>query len=243
MSPIPLELLPNQSILIGLTYLNDQEEVVKQEQVLGSIISVDLKDDSFPTIELLASDGETWFLPLHLPSLMLAPRGEYILRSNGEKVVDPDLIATWTIYSPADQNQPGGWEPNYAPFNNYSVPLHWDHTYRNDEAYLRQTIAMYGQDYLGKRVLVGISYYQKKGDAQELVKREQFLGKIIQVNYSKGINLELKNGEEYCLPPDITMLEPAEPMEYHLKSTGEVVINPDYLSVWTVTIPSDKQSK
>jgi hypothetical protein len=41
----------------------------------------------------------------------------------------------------------------------------------------------------------------------------------------------------YWLPPDLRGWKPAPPGEYRLKSTGEVVVDPDYLAAWTVVQP------
>jgi hypothetical protein len=42
-------------------------------------------------------------------------------------------------------------------------------------------------------------------------------------------------GSFYWLPPDGRAFEEAPPGEYRLRSTGEVVIDPDYLATWTIT--------
>ena len=38
----------------------------------------------------------------------------------------------------------------------------------------------------------------------------------------------------FNLPPDITAIEVAAKGEYYLKSTGEIVVNPDYVAIWTI---------
>ncbi|MFX0060574.1 MAG: hypothetical protein ACFFC7_00125 [Candidatus Hermodarchaeota archaeon] len=40
------------------------------------------------------------------------------------------------------------------------------------------------------------------------------------------------------LPPDLSAFQKAEPGDYRLRSTGEVVINPDFTVLWTVQPPS-----
>jgi len=42
------------------------------------------------------------------------------------------------------------------------------------------------------------------------------------------------------LPPEPEAYEPAPPGEYRLRSTGEVVVDPDYLTTWTVGSPADE---
>jgi hypothetical protein len=55
--------------------------------------------------------------------------------------------------------------------------------------------------------------------------------------------VQLSNGKKRWLPPDLSQLKPADPGNYRLKSTEEVVIDPDYLSVWTVyqKTPSERK--
>jgi hypothetical protein len=93
-----------------------------------------------------------------------------------------------------------------------------------------------GQSLIGKRVLVGLTY---RSHADEVLRTEQFHGKVIRVSKSEGIVLLVGDlNEERCLPPDLSRLEVASPGEYRLRSTGQAVLNPDYLATWTVRPPS-----
>jgi len=90
-------------------------------------------------------------------------------------------------------------------------------------------------DLLGATVLVGLTRRTPSGDEQE-----QFYGVVLSVNASRGITLRLegeRDGETYDLPPDLKAFDPAPPGEYRLRSTGEVVVDPDYLTSWTVDPP------
>ena len=42
------------------------------------------------------------------------------------------------------------------------------------------------------------------------------------------------NGEIEWLPPDLRAFKKARPGEYRLRSTGEVVLDPDYTTVLTI---------
>ena len=44
-------------------------------------------------------------------------------------------------------------------------------------------------------------------------------------------------GEEFTLPSKLDALEVAAAGEYHLKPSGAVVVNPDYLCVFTIMVP------
>lgn len=81
---------------------------------------------------------------------------------------------------------------------------------------------------IGKVLLVGITYNDKDGNVKE---RKQFWGTVTEADKRK-ILIEHKNGEIFSLPPDLSAIKPAPEGEYKLHSTGEVVVNPDFLSTW-----------
>jgi hypothetical protein len=87
--------------------------------------------------------------------------------------------------------------------------------------------------YIGKHLLAAITYLNDKG---EVVERVQLHGMITRVD-EMGIFFAQANGEEFSLPPDTDSLEPAKPGIWQLRSTGESVENPDFISSWTVNAP------
>jgi hypothetical protein len=92
---------------------------------------------------------------------------------------------------------------------------------------------------LGKYVLVGITYLDPSGD---LVRKSQMHGTIVAASESEGVGIELKGtrlGEMFCLPPDLRAFQPAPPGDYSLKSTKEIITDPDLLSTWTIKQPAD----
>jgi len=96
---------------------------------------------------------------------------------------------------------------------------------------------------IGKHVLIGISYMDEHDNVTDL---EQLHGIIRSAEESKGINIELlgdRLGEKYSLPPDLGVFRDANPGEYRLKSTGEVVVNPDLLCTWQVYTPPDENEE
>lgn len=88
---------------------------------------------------------------------------------------------------------------------------------------------------IGKRLLVGVTHRNRN---DEITGIEQFHGEIIRASWKEGIILRLSgSGEERWVSPDLSRLEPAEPGNYTLKGSGEVVVDPDFLSTWTVYPP------
>lgn len=80
-------------------------------------------------------------------------------------------------------------------------------------------------------------------DANEnLVNQFQFFGTVIRIS-EEGIGIEREDTSDiFTLPPDIRGFSIAEPGEYRLRSTGEVIVDPDILSTWTVHSSTDKRN-
>ena len=89
-----------------------------------------------------------------------------------------------------------------------------------------------GSEYVGKRLLIGISHRTHDG---HLIRQEQFHGLIVEAGQAEIVIERADTGERVSLPPE---LDAAGPGEYRLRSTGEVVVNPDYLAKWTITHPA-----
>ena len=91
-------------------------------------------------------------------------------------------------------------------------------------------------DLIGKVLLIGLTYYTHDNI---FIEQRQFWGTVIESN-KDTICIKQKNGELFRLPPDLRSTKPAPPGEYRLHSTGEIVIDPDYLSTWTVNKPPEE---
>ncbi len=89
---------------------------------------------------------------------------------------------------------------------------------------------------IGKTVLVAETIVVDGGDPVYV----QFHGRIESADPGHGFAIRrADNGELEWLPPDLRAYSPAEPGIYRLKSTGEEVIDPDFLSHWTVERPAE----
>lgn len=82
--------------------------------------------------------------------------------------------------------------------------------------------------YIGKHLLVGITYLEYDGT---FIEQKQAHAIIVKINESEGIVIKLHDsGLEYKLPPDLNSLNPAPKGEYRLHPTNEIVTDPDYLT-------------
>jgi hypothetical protein len=81
-------------IIIGITYLTVDGELEKQQQMHGHIVIAEGKKGFGIR---LAESREMCWLPPDLGAIKPAKPGEYRFRSTGEVVVNPDLMAAWTL--------------------------------------------------------------------------------------------------------------------------------------------------
>jgi hypothetical protein len=87
---------------------------------------------------------------------------------------------------------------------------------------------------VGKYVLIGLTVLEHD---ETFVEKRQLHGDVVRADRD-GIVVQLRGTDEtYSLPPDPSQFGEAEPGEYRLRSTGEIVIDPDYITTWTVTKP------
>lgn len=85
-----------------------------------------------------------------------------------------------------------------------------------------------------------MTYLDQQGDVARQV---QFHGIITSVSTS-GITIKRQDtGEDFTLPPATDSLKPAPRGEYRLRATGEVVVDPDYLTTWTSNPPKEDDSE
>jgi hypothetical protein len=91
---------------------------------------------------------------------------------------------------------------------------------------------------VGKSVLIGLTYLDANGEVEEQI---QFFGHITSVDPSI-VTIKRDSGEEFTLPPALEAFEDARPGEYRLRNTGDVIVDPDLISTWTITSPSTDES-
>ena len=84
-----------KTVLVGLTYLSPEDKVIERKQFWGTVI-----ESNERAIRIRQKNNDILTLPPDLSSTKAAPRGEYRLRTTGERIVDPDYLITWYIHTP-----------------------------------------------------------------------------------------------------------------------------------------------
>jgi hypothetical protein len=87
---------------------------------------------------------------------------------------------------------------------------------------------------VGHRLLVGISYVD---DAGNVTGRQQFCGRVLDV--ADGVVVVERAGasEPAVLPADVAAFRRAPSGQYRLAASGEVVVDPDFITTWQVQAP------
>jgi hypothetical protein len=85
--------LVGKSVLVGLTYVDANDQLIRQEQTHGLIVEA---DESNVTVRPVGS-LEEFSVPPDLEAFEPAAGDDYTLRGTGEVVTNPDLLASWTI--------------------------------------------------------------------------------------------------------------------------------------------------
>jgi hypothetical protein len=95
------------------------------------------------------------------------------------------------------------------------------------------------KDVVGKLILIGLTYFDQNGQVTE---QKQLYGKITAANKSKiSVRLQgVHKGEIFRLPPDTQALKEAQPGEYRLHATGDIVINPDLIVTYEINSSHEK---
>lgn len=117
-----LEDLLSKTCLIGLSYFDQQGELLKQAQYAGEVSGVDAENGI--TIALRHSDPNTpaadFILPPNLAPWFVAPPGHYKHAATGVDIHNPDYLVTWSVYRTQEETAVGQhewweWVPNTTP--------------------------------------------------------------------------------------------------------------------------------
>lgn len=100
-----------------------------------------------------------------------------------------------------------------------------------------------GQSLLGKKILVGITYFDSDGDVES---QQQLHGIVESVSETDGILISLDGvheGKKWNMPPNTSSIVQADPGIYKLSVTNEEVEDPDFTCTWEVHSDKDYKNK
>jgi len=110
-----LDDLLNKTCLIGLSYFDTDNSLMKQQQFAGTVVSTDADNgisietvaEQSATTDTIASDKNTrvFVIPPLLTSWFEAPAGEYKNAAGELLITNPDFLVTWDIYKTQDEKQ------------------------------------------------------------------------------------------------------------------------------------------
>lgn len=110
---LTLEQTINKTCLIGLSYFDVKENLLKQSMLAGTVTEVD--KEMGITVALLAlpdekqaSKAANFILPANLACWFIAPKGEFHTSQAGVKISNPDYLVTWDIYQTKAQTSEQG---------------------------------------------------------------------------------------------------------------------------------------
>ena len=106
-------------------------------------------------------------------------------------------------------------------------PIDWGPNWDEDAA----------AELIGKLVLIGLRQLDASGT---VVNEWQLHGRIIEAQKGKGIVVALEGvnaGRTYTLPPSTSAFQKARKGAYTLRTTKEVIHDPDLLATWRINNP------
>ena len=94
----------------------------------------------------------------------------------------------------------------------------------------------FAETLIGTYVLAGITYLDH---AEKPIEHKQVHGRVVRASRREGVVLKLEpSGDEFRLPPCIDAFKVAAPGQYRLRSSGEVVTDPDFTCMWSARSPT-----
>ena len=83
-------------VLVGITYLTHEEQLISQEQMHGRVVTADPEQGICLKLDGVRN-GDHYWLPPDTGWFKDAAPGTYTLRSTGETVENPDYLVTVII--------------------------------------------------------------------------------------------------------------------------------------------------
>ena len=112
----------NKSCVIGLSYFDGDDQLLKQSMLAGSVTATD--DENGITVALITKDiadsPPVFILPSSLTPWFNAPKGTYRDENSNVLIENPDYLVTWDIHRTQENKEEGdhewwNWIPRTTP--------------------------------------------------------------------------------------------------------------------------------
>lgn len=117
-----LDEIINKSCVIGLSYFDGDNQLLKQSMLAGEVTSAD--EENGITVTLVTNDIQdktpVFILPSSLAPWFTAPKGTYRDESGGVLMENPDYLVTWDVHRTQENKEEGdhewwNWVPRTSP--------------------------------------------------------------------------------------------------------------------------------
>ena len=114
-STLALSDVMTKTVIVGLSYFDNQGKMLQQQQIAGEVIGAS------PEGIVLETHTGPFNLPAELSAWFSAPPGEFRIPDIPDPIVNPDFLVTWDIYKVKDETKPDGqhewweWYPRTTP--------------------------------------------------------------------------------------------------------------------------------
>ena len=89
----------------------------------------------------------------------------------------------------------------------------------------------------GKVFVVGLTFVDKDG---QFIEHYQTHGTVIGLTYNGLLRIERHDNSIFQLPYDKETIRKAKKAEYRAKTTGEIIVNPDFIMTWEITVEKNE---
>lgn len=107
--------LKGKVFLIGLTFIDEQGEIMEQYQTHGTVSKLTV--DGF--FKIVREDHSIFTIPYDKDTIRKAKEGEYREKTTGEIITNPDYIMTWEIKTNQTDDLEDIKKRGYTPIPGY----------------------------------------------------------------------------------------------------------------------------
>ncbi|MRM85857.1 hypothetical protein D1Z98_06975 [Riemerella anatipestifer] len=102
----------------------------------------------------------------------------------------------------------------------------------NQELELIMTWEEFKENLKNKTFLIGITFVDENGD---IIDEYQTSGKVLELTDNGILKLKRENENFFQIPYDNDSIFAAQKGEYKEKSSGKIIVDPDFITQWTVS--------